>query len=300
MGCGEFAAPLRGETPRSDNDGRPGTPGAWPAEAGGEKLSTTMARSDRIPKHEGSATQETSVHLVGVSKRLGWTWALRDIDLKVSRGSSVVVIGPNGAGKTTLLRLLATLLKPSAGSGTVLGSPLDKGADLIRRRVGLLSPRGHLYDDLSALENLRFAALMAGVGPEPGELREALTRVGLDHVAEQRAREFSSGMQKRLVFAMLLVRPLDVVLLDEPYASLDADGIQMVDRFVADWREAGRTILLATHRRGLAVSKADRVAVLESGRLRRYCRPQELDPSDLRSSAVAEPPPGTAAAAESP
>ena len=221
---------------------------------------------------------DIAIELTGVSKRLGWTWALRDIDLEVDRGCSVVVIGPNGAGKTTLLRLLATLLKPSAGRGRVLGTSLESDGDGIRRRVGLLSPRGHLYDDLSALENLRFASLMAGVRAEPARLREALERVGLGHVAEQRAREFSSGMQKRLVFATLLVRPVDLMLLDEPYASLDADGIRMVDSFVTEWKEEGRTILLATHRRGLALRSADRVAVLGAGRLKRYCRPQELDP----------------------
>lgn len=229
----------------------------------------------------GGATGHLAIRLDNVSKRLGWTWALRDIELEVERGSSVVLIGPNGAGKTTLLRLVATLLKPTSGAGEVMGFPLQGGADAIRRRVGLLSARGHLYGDLSALENLRFATWMAGVGVDEGRLRAALTEVGLDHVSGQRAREFSSGMQKRLAFATLLTRPLDLVLLDEPYASLDSDGIRMVDDFVDEWKARGGTVLLATHRRGLAVRKADRVTVLQAGRLQRFCTPEELEAADL-------------------
>ena len=224
---------------------------------------------------------DRAIELRAVSKRLGWTWALREIDLEVERGSSLVLIGPNGAGKTTLLRLVATLLRPTSGAGTVMGSPLSGGADAIRRRVGLLSARGHFYNDLTALENLRFSAWMSGVRVADDRLQAALDRVGLAHVSERRAREFSSGMQKRLVFATLLMRPLDLVLLDEPYASLDADGIGMVDDFVDAWRADGRTVLLATHRRSLAVRKADRVAVLQAGRLQRFCTPQELEPADL-------------------
>ncbi|UCG75605.1 MAG: heme ABC exporter ATP-binding protein CcmA [Gemmatimonadota bacterium] len=232
---------------------------------------------------------EPAVRLEGIAKRLGWTWALRELDLEIERGSSVVLVGPNGAGKTTLLRLLATLLKPSAGAGEVMGIPLQRGADDIRGRVGLLSARGYLYGDLTAVENLQFAAWMGGTRTDGRSVRSALSRVGLDHVADRRAREFSSGMQKRLAFAALLTRPLELVLLDEPYASLDTDGIRMVDEFVGEWKRDGRTVLLATHRRGQAVSGADRVAVLQSGRLRRFCLPSELEPGDLDPE---EPEPG--------
>jgi ABC-type multidrug transport system ATPase subunit len=230
----------------------------------------------------GTAEDGTpAVWLEGISKRLGRTWALRDIHLDVERGTSLVVIGPNGAGKTTLLRVIATLLRPSAGTGEVLGLPLVRGADGIRRGLGLLSTRNHLYDDLTALENLRFAAWMAGLRAREERFRSILASVGLSSDGERRVREFSSGMRRRLAFGTLLTRRLDMVLLDEPYASLDGDGIRMVDGFVEAWKRAGRTVLLATHRRGLAVRAADRVVVLGAGRLLRYCRPSELDPADL-------------------
>jgi ABC-type multidrug transport system ATPase subunit len=225
-----------------------------------------------------------AIRLEGISKRLGRTWALREISLEVERGTSLVIIGPNGAGKTTLLRVIATLLRPSAGAGEVLGLPLVRGADGIRRRLGLLSTRGHLYDDLTALENLRFAAWMAGLRARDERFRSILASVGLSSDGERRVREFSSGMRKRLVFGTLLTRRLDMVLLDEPYASLDGDGVRMVDGFLDGWKRAGRTVLLATHRRGLAVRAADRVVVLRAGRLLRYCRPSELEPADLDPS----------------
>ena len=120
---------------------------------------------------------------------------------------------------------------------------------------------------------------MAGQRTGEVRIRGALAKVGLHVESERRVREFSTGMRRRLAFARLLLRPLDLVLLDEPYASLDAEGIRLVDDFVEDWRLGGRTVLLATHLRGGAVTRADRVALLREGRLLRYCRPEELKPA---------------------
>lgn len=222
---------------------------------------------------------EPAVRLEGVSRRFGWTWALRSVDLTVARGERLALVGPNGAGKTTLLRVLATLLRPTAGRVRVLGHDPSEDRQAVRRRVGLLAAFGYLYDDLTARENLRFAALMSGQRDWEGPAASALERTGLARFADRPVGGFSSGMRKRLVLARLLLRPPDLVLLDEPYASLDARGIELVDELVDEMRAGDRTVLVASHRWGRSLREADRVAALDDGRLVRVGPPEEHDPS---------------------
>ena len=223
---------------------------------------------------------EAAIRLEGVSRRFGWTWALRAVDLTVERGELLALVGPNGAGKTTLLRLLATLLEPTSGRIRVLGHDPTEESQAVRRRVGLLAAAGYLYDDLTARENLRFAALMSGQRSWEDPADEALERAGLTRFADHRVGGFSSGMRKRLAIARLLLRPLELVLLDEPYASLDAGGIEMVDELVDEMRAEGRTVLVASHRWGRSLREADRVATLEAGRLARIGPPEAPPVSD--------------------
>lgn len=230
--------------------------------------------NDQAASANGSAA-EPAVRLDGVSRRFGWTWALRSVDLAVERGELLAVVGPNGAGKTTLLKLLATLLEPTSGRVLVLGHDTADGKQAVRRRVGVLPAAGYLYDDLTARENLRFAALMSGRRAWEEPAGSALERTGLTRFADQRVGGFSSGMRKRLAIARLLLRPLDLVLLDEPYASLDAEGIDLVDELVDQMRVDGCTVLVASHRWGRTLRNADRVAALDRGRLVRIGPPGE-------------------------
>lgn len=225
-----------------------------------------------------AAGAEPAVRLEGVSRRFGRTWALRSVDLTVRRGELLAVMGPNGAGKTTLLKLLATLLEPSAGRMRVLGHDPADESRAVRRSVGLLAGEDYLYDDLTGRENLRFAALMSGRRDWEGPADDALERTGLSRFADRRVGAFSSGMRKRLAVARLLLRPLELVLLDEPYASLDARGMELVDELVEEMRADGRTVLVASHRWGRSLREADRVAVLEEGRLARVGPPGEHAP----------------------
>ncbi|MGI9038717.1 MAG: ATP-binding cassette domain-containing protein [Gemmatimonadota bacterium] len=192
---------------------------------------------------------------------------LRGVDLRVAPASSLVLTGPNGAGKTTLLRIIATLLRPSSGTGSVAGFDLRGGAERIRGRVGYLSARGFLYDELGGAENLRFAARMTGVEAGPARIAELLEAAGLADAGEQRVRTYSTGMRRRLALAALRMRPLDVALLDEPYAGLDADGIGQVDRIVSRFRESGTAVIIASHQAGEATRTADQALRLEAGRL---------------------------------
>jgi heme exporter protein A len=180
----------------------------------------------------------------------------------------VLLRGPNGSGKSTLLRLVATALSPTYGGGRVLGFDLVRERELIRRRVEFLGHRTRLYEDLTAAENLRFACALHAI--PPAGVPEALERVGLADVATERVRGFSQGMRQRVALARALLRDVDLLLLDEPYAGLDADAGRIVDGAVRGTRERGRTVVLATHdptRGGLATRtlSMDRGRVLPPG-----------------------------------
>ena len=218
---------------------------------------------------------QPAVRVRGLGRRFGRRWALRGVDLELESGAVVAVVGPNGAGKTTLLKVLATLLRPTTGEVEVLGHPVRTEADAIRRRAGFLPASGFLYDDLTAMENLRFSALMSGGATKRSVLHEALERVALADVADLRLRGFSTGMRKRLELARLFLRRTELVLLDEPFASLDTAGVDLVVDHVAELRDSGCTVLFATHRRTGVARLADRVAEMADGRLHRLGRPEE-------------------------
>lgn len=181
-------------------------------------------------------------------------------------GTTVVLKGANGAGKTTLLRLVATLLRPSSGSGQVCGHALGSG-DRIREHVSFVSSRGTLYDDLTAAENLRFSARMCGAHADDSRIEDLLNLAGLGGTRDLRVRTFSTGMRRRLSIASLRLRHVQLALMDEPYSGLDPDGIRMVDRLVADLLDQGTTVMVATHLEGEATRKATETYAIRDGRL---------------------------------
>ena len=216
-----------------------------------------------------SGSPEFALRIERLSRRFGRNWALDSIDLEIERGSTVAVLGPNGAGKTTLFRVLATLLRPSTGRVEVLGSILPGDEDAVRRRTGMLTAAGYVYDELTGLENLRFAALMSGERPNAAGLRVAIADVGLEEAADRRARTYSAGMRKRLELARLMLRPLELILLDEPFVSLDQEGVDLVQAAIQRWKAAGGTVLVASHQVADALRHADRALLLAGGRLER-------------------------------
>ncbi len=230
----------------------------------GEGPDASSPRRRLIPIDRGT---RPAVELEGLSKRFGWKWALRDASVRVEPGTTLCLVGPNGAGKTTLLKLVATLLRPSGGDGFVMGHSLKNEPDEVRTRTGLLTVRGFLYDDLSAAENLHFTMRMAGLKPDRTVIAGVLERIGLDEVADNRMRTFSTGMRKRLALGQLLVRPIQVALLDEPYSGLDSQGMRLVDEVIAEFKAAGTTVLLASQQDGEAVREAEKTGILRRGHL---------------------------------
>ena len=175
--------------------------------------------------------------------------ALAGVTLRVDAGRTMAILGPNGAGKTTLLRILATALRPSFGAAAVDGIDVVGRPEDVRPRVAFMPHATGLYDDLTADENLRFAAVLMGVpSPDrPARIAAALDRVGLTAEADARVSRFSAGMRRRLALGRLLLGHPRLVLLDEPYAALDAAGMALVDDLLDEWRANGSTVLVATH-----------------------------------------------------
>ncbi len=173
--------------------------------------------------------------------------ALAGVSLRVDAGRTIALLGDNGAGKTTLMRLLATAIAPSYGSAQVDGFDIARRPDLVRERVAYLSHATGLYDDLTARENLDFAARMLGTADRASRVARAIGDVGLGERAETLVREFSAGMRKRLALGRILLGQASLVLLDEPLAALDADGVGLIEQLLGAWREVGVTVLIASH-----------------------------------------------------
>jgi heme exporter protein A len=207
------------------------------------------------------------IQAAGLTKLYGPHVALRGVTLEVPAGQVLTVLGHNGSGKTTLVRLLATLTRPTAGRGQIAGHDLVDGRDEVRRLVAVVGHSSHLYDDLTALENLAFAEALTGRRPDAGRIDAALARVGLDGHAGSRVRSLSSGLRRRVALARAMLREPRVLLLDEAFSGLDQDSTKRLEDYLHTFKATGGAAVVVTHSLGRALAIADRVAVLAGGRI---------------------------------
>lgn len=210
-------------------------------------------------------------------RRYGTQLALRDVDALLPAGAITAVFGPNGAGKSTLLKLLAGSIRPTSGSLSLDGVPLDPRSPEWRARIGVLSHETHLYLPLTARENLAFFARMHGL--RSPDLEGALKRVELADRADHHVMGFSRGMRQRLALARTLLHDPDVVLLDEPFTGLDARAARLLEGVLRTLRDGRRTVVLVTHALGEGLSLADHVLILSGGRVALDTSAANLDPA---------------------
>jgi heme exporter protein A len=208
----------------------------------------------------------TIVSLTGAAVRAGAVPILRDLNLTVSEGEAVGLFGANGAGKTTLLRLVATLTRPSAGSGTVFGVDLSSGDRfIVRPRIGYIGHTPGWYPELTLKENLAFVAHAMGIEDE--SVTSSLDAVGLGGAVDRRADRCSHGMKRRAEFARILMTEPDLLLLDEPHSALDADAIDLVDDLVARTVRRGGAAVLVSHDHARVEAVVDRTYEITDGTL---------------------------------
>lgn len=202
----------------------------------------------------------------GVAHAFAGRPVLAGVDLDVAAGERVAVVGPNGAGKSTLLRIMATLLTPREGTVAVGGTPYPDGVRAARRRIGYLGHDPLVYLDLTAWQNLRLFGDLYGVDGLDDAVPDALARVGLLPRAHDHVRTFSRGMAQRLGIARMLLHSPDVLLLDEPYTGLDAQGSRLLDGIVTG-ASSGTAVVMVTHDLARAHALCGRVVMIARGLL---------------------------------
>ena len=210
---------------------------------------------------------EKVIEARGLVRRFGDLVAVDGLDLDVYRGEVFGFLGPNGSGKSTSIRMLVGLLKPSAGAAEVLGCAMPREAEKLRPRVGYMTQKFSLYDDLSVYENLEFTAEIFGL--ETAEryrrLNEVLAAYGLGERRDQRPATLSGGWRQRLALAAATVHEPELLFLDEPTAGVDPDSRRLFWDKLFELADAGTTILVSTHYMDEAV-RCHRLCVVREGR----------------------------------
>ncbi|MCR4427170.1 MAG: ABC transporter ATP-binding protein [Firmicutes bacterium] len=192
------------------------------------------------------STWDTELRFESVSKSFGERRVLREVSASIRTGQILAVAGPNGSGKSTLLRIAAGLLHPSSGRVRLIRGGTDASSSARRALIGMVSPDLTLYDELSALENLRFFARVRQIDDSTQRLLALLDLVGLAGRHHDLTGSYSSGMKQRLRYAFALLHNPPVLLLDEPTANLDEAGAALVRRLI-DERKQPSCVVLASN-----------------------------------------------------
>ncbi|GIW41524.1 MAG: ABC transporter ATP-binding protein [Candidatus Binatia bacterium] len=209
---------------------------------------------------------ETVIEARRLTRRFGSVTAVRGLDLEVRRGEIFGCLGPNGSGKSTLMRVLLGFLAPSEGEARVLGVEIPRGAEELRSRVGYMTQRFSLYEDLTVEENLDFAAAVFGLGGRRRRARveEALADGELDPYRDRRAGELSGGWKQRLALAAATIHDPELLVLDEPTAGVDPQSRRRFWELLFDHASRGTTVFVSTHYMDEAV-RCHRLCILREG-----------------------------------
>lgn len=223
------------------------------------------------------------LQVIGLSKQFGEFTAVDDLNFEVSAGEVIGLLGPNGSGKTTTIRMLLGLLSPTRGTANLLGHDIRSEAETIRSKVGYMSQRFALYDELTAEENLRFYAGVYGM-PEAGRIEEVLESIGLSSSASMRAGDLPTGWRQRLALGVAIVHRPVLVFLDEPTSGVDPIARRLFWNHIYDLADRGVTAMVTTHHMDEA-EYCQRVGIMRRGRLLALDTPTGLKHTALRGEA---------------
>jgi len=217
------------------------------------------------------------VRTEALHKRFGDLVAVHSLDLEIRRGEVFGLLGPNGSGKTTTIRMLCGLVQPTSGTALVAGYDITREAEQVRRRIGYMSQRYGLYDELTVHENLRFYATVYGLvgAARTTRLAEHVERLGLGSRLAQRAGTLSGGWKQRLALACATAHHPDLVFLDEPTAGVDPAARRTFWETIYELAADGTTVLVTTHYMDEA-ERCERLAFLSRGHLIGLGTPAEI------------------------
>jgi len=220
----------------------------------------------------------TMIELVGLTKRFDNFTAVEGVTLSVASGEILALLGPNGAGKTTTVRMLAAILRPTAGQAFVAGYGVTEHPREVRRRVGLLTEHPGLYLRMRGKEYLDFFGRLMGLSADERGRRakELLARFGMSEAWDWRMGTYSKGMRQKMALVRAMLHDPPVLLLDEPTSAMDPHSAKLVRDAVLSLRHHRRAIVICTHNLAEAEALADRIAIIRRGRIVALGTPAEL------------------------
>lgn len=220
---------------------------------------------------------ELAVHCQQLSKRFGDVTAVDKVDLQIARGEIYGFLGPNGSGKTTIIRMLCGLLTPTSGSASILGLSVPEQAEALRQKIGYMTQKFSLYDDLTVEENMLFIAKIYGLRRSAARERIAdlLQRYALIDMRKRRAGAMSGGQRQRLALATATIHQPTMLFLDEPTSAVDPENRRDFWEKLFDLSDQGTTILVSTHYMDEA-ERCHQLAILNVGQLKTQGTPKSL------------------------
>jgi ABC-type multidrug transport system ATPase subunit len=230
--------------------------------------STGSVEDPRLPKAgapipSNNSVAQPAIRLSEIAKHFGRFAALRGITAEFAPGKLYVILGENGAGKSTLLRIVTGLLAASRGKVEVLGS---QDLRAVAMRVGYMGHAPLLYDEMDAMENLRYFAGLYGIRDD-GRCEDALRQVGLDPKLTRRVGQYSQGMRQRTSLARAIVHDPELLLLDEPFSNVDVASAREMSRLLGVMRDGGKTIFVVTHQAPVMEPVCDESVLISAGRI---------------------------------
>jgi ABC-type multidrug transport system ATPase subunit len=213
-----------------------------------------------------------STHLIEtshLSKRYGNRFGLKDADLNVENHEIFALMGPNGAGKSTLLRILATLTRPTSGEVKIFGYDILKQEIQVRRLIGVVLHHSLLYDELSGRENLSFYMRLYGFRNKDilkKSIKDKASLFGVEDRLDDHVGTLSSGLKKRFDIVRAIIHNPRILLLDEPFSSLDLEGVEHLKNYL-NWAKGSSTIIFSTHNLDIAEEISDRIATLKDSQI---------------------------------
>lgn len=217
------------------------------------------------------------IESLGLTKQFGDNLAVNELDLSITKGTIYGFLGPNGCGKSTAIRMLTGLLEPTSGEVKLFGQPIKHHEEALKQRIGYMTQKFSLYDNLSVLENLEFVATIYGLSRKQGKARiqELIKLYELDALTKQLAGSMSGGQKQRLALACATLHQPELLFLDEPTSAVDPENRRDFWEHLFDLSDQGTTILVSTHYMDEA-ERCHALAILENGHKRADGSPKQL------------------------